>query len=159
MRNDKYTFLNACADNNIPNGWEYVKELYLNGRSCNEIQEYLLTKYNIQVSAKHLSDNLKGMGVLRDYSERKLNAITRGRMIYRKKPKENKYKSLSVSQKLRFKVLTRDKFRCVLCGNTPNNGTILEIHHKIPANNDLNNLQTLCYNCHRGLHYSERDAK
>ena len=54
---------------------------------------------------------------------------------------------------LRYKVMKRDGFKCVLCGKTKKE-SILEIDHIIPVSkgggNNLKNLQTLCFDCNRG---------
>jgi 5-methylcytosine-specific restriction endonuclease McrA len=153
----RYKFENACIKNGIYSPDKYICKQYIRGLSCNEIAEKLLNEYNIKVSVKHLSDKIKGLIGLRNYSERKKNAIKRGRMVYHKKPKHEKYKHGSLSSKIRFKVLQRDKFKCTLCGNSPETGATLEIHHINGAKNEIENLQTLCYSCHRGLHYTKRD--
>lgn len=59
----------------------------------------------------------------------------------------------------RQKVLERDKFCCVQCGDTAN----LTVHHKdgtsarkgMKANNKLSNLITLCRRCHINEHRSD----
>jgi hypothetical protein len=62
----------------------------------------------------------------------------------------------SVSVSLRYKVLQRDHFRCVLCGASPalKLGTILHIDHIIPwsrgGQNVFENLRTLCEACNLG---------
>ena len=56
----------------------------------------------------------------------------------------------------RFKILKRDNYTCVKCGQSPakNNDVELEIDHIIPVSkggtNDLENLQTLCKKCNQG---------
>ncbi|MDM3849949.1 MAG: HNH endonuclease [Aphanizomenon gracile PMC627.10] len=54
---------------------------------------------------------------------------------------------------VRFAVLQRDNHQCVSCGKSPPVVT-LEVDHVIPfskgGNNDINNLQTLCFKCNRG---------
>lgn len=55
-----------------------------------------------------------------------------------------------IRPKLRFQVLSRDKFKCVYCGNIEK----LEVDHVIPLSKGgktiKENLQTLCYECNRG---------
>ena len=57
---------------------------------------------------------------------------------------------------LRYKVLSRDKFKCVRCGASPatDHSCCLRIDHKIPFSKGgktvLENLQTLCENCNIG---------
>jgi len=64
--------------------------------------------------------------------------------------------SRSISDRLRFKVLRRDNFRCVLCGNSPaiTPGVPLEPDHIIPWSEGgetvMDNLQTLCRRCNGG---------
>jgi len=65
-------------------------------------------------------------------------------------------KNRTVPLKLRLRVLTRDKFRCVLCGRTPaiNPGTVLHIDHIMPFSDEgptvESNLRTLCEQCNWG---------
>jgi hypothetical protein len=58
-----------------------------------------------------------------------------------------------ISIRKRFLVLKRDQFTYVLCGRS-GIGIKLEVDHKIPVSkggsNNLDNLQTLCYECNRG---------
>lgn len=59
-----------------------------------------------------------------------------------------------IGKTLRFKILTRDKFRCRYCGRGPDDGHILEIDHVIPVakggTNDEANLVAACLDCNRG---------
>jgi hypothetical protein len=58
-----------------------------------------------------------------------------------------------LSIRKRFFVMKRDSFACVLCGAS-GHGVRLEIDHKLPFSkggmDDLENLQTLCFDCNRG---------
>jgi hypothetical protein len=64
--------------------------------------------------------------------------------------------------KLRMSVLKRDRYRCVVCGRSPDNHTDVELHvHHIRPFGQRGlttepNLLTLCHTCHKGLdpHYS-----
>jgi hypothetical protein len=62
----------------------------------------------------------------------------------------------TVPLKLRLRVLTRDKFRCLLCGRTPalNPGAMLHVDHMIPFSRGgpttEANLRTLCEQCNWG---------
>lgn len=59
-----------------------------------------------------------------------------------------------VGQRIRYRVLHRDGFRCKACGRGPNNGVKLTIDHIIPVDwggrNEESNLQTLCMECNEG---------
>ncbi len=63
--------------------------------------------------------------------------------------------------KLRMKVITRDNYRCVVCGRRPVDYTDIElhVHHIRPWANggltDEKNLITLCQTCHNGLNPHE----
>ena len=58
-----------------------------------------------------------------------------------------------VSLRKRFFVMKRDHFACVRCGQS-GVGVKLEVHHRLPfaqgGDNNLVNLETLCYDCNRG---------
>ncbi len=64
--------------------------------------------------------------------------------------------SRSLSLALRYRVLVRDKFRCVICGASPAKDVGVELHvdHIHPwsrgGNNVENNLRTLCLKCNLG---------
>ena len=68
---------------------------------------------------------------------------------------------------LRFKVLQRDRFRCVLCGNNPpiDPHCVLHVDHINPWSlggaTELENLRTLCANCNvgRSNRYTEGDQE
>lgn len=59
-----------------------------------------------------------------------------------------------VSDSLRYDVLRRDGFRCVICGASAEEGVTLHVDHIIPiakgGKSVLNNLQTLCERCNLG---------
>ncbi|GAN33981.1 MAG: HNH endonuclease [Candidatus Brocadia sp. AMX2] len=62
----------------------------------------------------------------------------------------------SISLSLRYNVLKRDNFKCVMCGNTPalSSGVQLHIDHIVPWSGGgetiIENLQTLCSECNLG---------
>ncbi|MGQ0483835.1 MAG: homing endonuclease associated repeat-containing protein [Hyphomicrobiales bacterium] len=68
-----------------------------------------------------------------------------------------------ISLGLRFRILRRDDFKCVLCGNNPakNPGLILHVDHIVPRSRggktEVENLRTLCDACNlgRGNSYSD----
>ena len=59
-----------------------------------------------------------------------------------------------MSSRLRYRVIERDGFRCVMCGATAAMGAVLQIDHILPVSRGgktvLDNLQTLCDRCNRG---------
>jgi Homing endonuclease associated repeat/HNH endonuclease len=62
----------------------------------------------------------------------------------------------SISLSLRYKVLSRDRFRCVICGRSPAKDPSIELHvdHIEPWSkggpNTEENLRTLCFDCNLG---------
>ena len=56
-----------------------------------------------------------------------------------------------VSNRIRFSIYERDRYRCVKCGRTEAAGAALEIDHIIPISkggtSEVSNLQTLCREC------------
>lgn len=66
-----------------------------------------------------------------------------------KKQKRSRY----ISSSVRVSVLNRDRYKCVFCGRNSQQ-VELEVDHIIPfskgGSNDINNLQTLCFDCNRG---------
>lgn len=64
--------------------------------------------------------------------------------------------SRNINLRLRFKVMSRDKFKCVKCGRSPatHNNVFLHIDHRTPYSKDgepiMENLQTLCSDCNLG---------
>lgn len=59
-----------------------------------------------------------------------------------------------MTNSLRYDVMKRDNFKCVLCGRGASDGVTLEVDHIIPVSKggltELDNLRTLCYDCNRG---------
>ena len=61
-------------------------------------------------------------------------------------------------QKKRLEIMQRDNFSCVKCGRGINDGTMLNVHHKIyypnrkPWEYEDNCLETLCVDCHKNEH-------
>jgi len=74
------------------------------------------------------------------------------RLIYSPKTSGIK-KREPIGLSLRYEILRRDKFKCVICGKNASE-TILEIDHVIPVSQGgktiKQNLQTLCFDCNRG---------
>lgn len=119
-----------------------IKYLYQKGYSSQEIKNIL----NLSISVRQIQRIVKYYGLSRTVAESYLNAIQRNRIVW--KYKKDKIKRHKISPKIRFIVLQRDNFTCVLCGSKD----ILEIDH---IDNDKNNsvstnLQTLCHLCNQG---------
>lgn len=61
-----------------------------------------------------------------------------------------------INYRLRFKIMQRDNFKCVVCGSSPAKDPTIELHvdHIIPwskgGETEIDNLQTLCSKCNLG---------
>ena len=64
------------------------------------------------------------------------------------------YQRKLMTDSLRYDVLKRDAFRCVICGRTARDGVKLHVDHIRPVSKggktELNNLRTLCDACNMG---------
>ena len=64
------------------------------------------------------------------------------------------YQRSIMTPSLRYDVMKRDGFRCVLYGRTSSEGARLEVDHIIPISKggktNMSNLRTLCMDCNRG---------
>lgn len=128
------------------NCWKALKK----PPSRRELDEFLKKTFSPYTSASYYAF-FGGLGRLAhrivDYKNRKIS----DQELYAKHKYHNSRRPIPVS--LRFKVLERDKYRCVRCGATANDRK-LEVDHKIPVsqggNDSLDNLQTLCWDCNRG---------
>ena len=114
----------------------------------------LATEYGI--SARQVQRIVKELGVNRTISESYTLAIKQGRMKYYHKPEHLKKKRKTIGEKLRYAILTRDNFSCVLCGKRARDGVRIEVDHidEDATNNDESNLQVLCNLCNKGKHYN-----
>ena len=95
------------------------------------------------------------------YQENRVKILERQKRKHKRKKKKLKqapnYEQLSLRAYVTFvlkpKVLKRDNYTCVLC-NVMFMWRELQVHHIIPVNidptkiTDLDNLTTLCFNCH-----------
>ena len=72
-----------------------------------------------------------------------------------------KRQRLPITAQLRFRVLERDKFKCVYCG-MPGTHCILEVDHVTPVagggTNDMSNLAASCADCNAGKSSTPPDA-
>lgn len=151
-------FIYACLEKGVIKNYEDITDflvgLYATGLSCNAIADQLWQEHRIKVSARNVSDYVKKAGAIRTYQQAKINAINTGRMVYTKMTPEEKKKRKQINPATRMIVLERDNRRCQICGATAADGYRLELHHINfdPTDNYPCNLQTLCNQCHKGLH-------
>lgn len=64
------------------------------------------------------------------------------------------YQRKIMTDSLRYDILKRDGFRCVLCGRSANDGVKLHVDHILPVSRggktERDNLRTLCSDCNMG---------
>ena len=76
-------------------------------------------------------------------------------------PVKTKRSTRVISDKLRYRVLKRDNFKCCACGASPAKDPAVELHidHVVPwskgGETSFDNLQTLCSRCNIGKSDSE----
>jgi 5-methylcytosine-specific restriction endonuclease McrA len=67
---------------------------------------------------------------------------------------ERKQRRADVTTGVRYAILRRDGFRCVLCGATADDGATLHVDHIVPVvdggTGSEQNLRTLCADCNLG---------
>jgi len=78
------------------------------------------------------------------------------KIVLVKVKERKKYDREHISKSVRYKVMRRDEFRCVLCGRSPATTRDLTLHidHIVPVvrggKNKMSNLRTLCADCNLG---------
>ena len=135
---------------------ELLKNLYISqNMSAAEISDELFKKTKIFITHRSIQRKLKQLGLIRSFSDAFNLAIKKGRKSYAHLRRTKKSIELrrGIQPKLRYNVLQRDKFKCVLCGRNAKDDR-LEIDHIIPVvaggTNDIKNLRTLCAECNKG---------
>ena len=138
-----------------------VIDLYKEGYSAQEIKESL----NLAITTRSIQRFLKSRGLTRTVKESFQLAMQRGRVSWnhlKKAGRVNEYRKC-INSRLRYVVLQRDNFKCVLCGNGAKEGIRLEVDHIIGkiegGTNDLENLRTLCGACNLGRWNVEQKDK
>lgn len=111
--------------------------------------EAFVTRMNQDESAQG-----PGQGIQKEKSVNQKEMITKEIEVQNKECRIEAKRDIGLS--LRYKVLSRDKFKCVKCGISPATDHFCRLHvdHKLPFSQGgktiLENLQTLCENCNLG---------
>lgn len=126
---------------------ETIRKMYLEGFSSQEIKE----KLQIPLNVRQVQRWIKSFGIARSVKDSFHNAMKRGRITWVKKKSIFHTHRPKLSPTKRYKILTRDNFRCVKCGATASD-RLLEVDHKDsnPENQKEDNLETLCEYCNIG---------
>ncbi|MEK7070260.1 MAG: HNH endonuclease [Patescibacteria group bacterium] len=133
-----------------------ISDLYLGSNfSGQEISDELFIKTGIFITARSIQRQLRKLGIIRTFSEAFNISIKKGRKSYAHLRRTIKSKAMrkGIYPKLRYEIFSRDKFKCVLCGNTAADDH-LEVDHIKPVvyggTNEHSNLRTLCAECNKG---------
>lgn len=139
----KRTYKNLYSNRNT-----MIMEFYREGRSCQEIAEMA----NFGISVRQMQRILAKMGVTRSTGDAFRLAVKKGRVKYHRIPDHLKKQRKHITAKLRYQILKRDNFKCVLCGVTAQECRRLEVDHinENATDNNPSNLQTLCDRCNSG---------
>lgn len=138
-----------------------IKKMYLNKKMCSkEISDKISNLSKVSISPRSIQRRLKFLGVIRSYAEAFNLSIKKGRKTYEalKRPIRSSEFRKGINIKLRYKIMSRDNFKCKLCGKTAEHD-ILVIDHIKPVTyggkNEESNLRTLCRGCNHGKMLNE----
>lgn len=129
------------------------QKIYQNNRLhvINDISFYCKLSYISPQGRNHYSkDEVYNI----DYLQNLINKILQD-ISYRKTEEyRKKMERLKMSDSLRYDVMMRDGFKCVICGASAKDGAKLHVDHIIPISKggktELDNLRTLCDRCNLG---------
>ena len=95
-------------------------------------------------------------GVLKSYDKREPVSASDSKVIRKNVEEHIHTTKRNISITLRYQIMKRDNFKCVLCGASPAKDPSIELHidHIIPwskgGESTIDNLQTLCSVCNLG---------
>lgn len=135
---------------------DIIVDMYINNNmSSAEISDELLKRTGIRITQRSIQRRLKPLGATRNFSQAFNLAIKKGRKDYfhlRKSMKSSELRK-GINLKTRYYVLSRDNYKCVLCGRGAKEA-ILVVDHIIPVvrggTNEVDNLRVLCRECNHG---------
>jgi len=138
---------------------DFIRKLYSDGMSGQEISEYIERETGEQITPRSVQRIVQKFGETRDIKTAFANAITKGRVVWQlevdKKRRETNREQ--INRGLRYEILKRDHFACVLCGSKE----LLQVDHVVARINggksEEKNLRTLCLECNVGKRISEKE--
>lgn len=142
---------------------DLITEWYLEKKySTQQISRKIIDETGIRVTARGIQYTLNELKISRTRSDARRLGIVEGRVTYEplRKPVKSVELRRGISLKVRFEILKRDNFHCVLCGQDARE-TKLVIDHIIPVTkngtNDTANLRTTCMACNHGKKIYEHE--
>lgn len=149
-------------------GWENwdarIIALYIDEKmSSVEIAEMIYRETGIKFSPRSLQRVIRAHGESRSQENAFRNAMERGRVVWQlAEDAERRRKTKRMSRGMRYRVLQRDNFTCVLCGISAEGGGLLQVDHIVAlvngGNDSLGNLRTLCVSCNVGKREAEKEG-
>jgi len=133
-----------------------IKKWYLEDTFSGDfIAEKIYQETGISITSRSIHRQIKLLGISRDKTAARNIGIQSGRIDYDhlKKPIKAKELRKGISLAIRYKILKRDAFRCVLCGQNATRASLV-VDHIISivrgGDNSEENLRTLCSACNHG---------
>ena len=164
-RNDYYRYENEYRA--VMENEQYDNDLYstikyferVERKICDSMKLFPVTELTVYVTKDYISP--KGRNYYHDHASFETGEIIGFRHKVRdtvintiKKQREIQYERSKMSDSLRYDVMKRDGFRCVLCGASRDDGITLHVDHIIPVSRggktEMSNLRTLCERCNLG---------
>lgn len=150
-----------CEELGIDDYEEFVVDLYVNQHmSGPEISEYIEANTNQSMSPRSIQRVMESRGINRNVGDAFRNAAKKGRVKWAYKDPKMKVRRHGVSKGRRYRLMSRDGFRCQLCGVGAKDA-LLELDHIVPlckgGSNDDANIRTLCYECNIGKRIAEQE--
>lgn len=112
---------------------------------------------SVRLRVVKLYSSAKGYSQYREYHDflkDDIYAIEKENEVYELYKQTKQYQRNRMNDSIRYDVMKRDGFRCVLCGSTQNDGVKLHVDHIIPiakgGKTEMDNLRTLCERCNMG---------
>ena len=149
--------------NRLNNGINYEKYLHLFEYTDSKTYRYL--GLNFPYTGKIIHKPKGGCeiivgelidGVLKSYDKREPVSVSDSKVIRKNVEEHIHTTKRNISITLRYQIMKRDNFKCVLCGASPAKDPSIELHidHIIPwskgGESTIDNLQTLCSVCNLG---------
>lgn len=132
-------------------------------KKCQRIEERLflqIPKYDspeimFEVSKKYVSPKGRNhYGDSREYGMKECRKLLEEAEQRKRKVDRRVIERRKLTPKLRYEVLKRDHYHCVICGRGQEDGIKLHVDHIIPVSKggktELSNLRTLCDECNIG---------
>ena len=138
---------------------DLLRELYLDKQlSGEEISELIEREVGITYSARSVQRTIAEYGEMRSAKEAFGLAIEKGRVDWTKHWTRSERKQPQLSRKLRYEVLKKAGFKCILCGVSGRESE-LQVDHIIAVvhggKNEETNLRCLCVDCNVGKREAE----